>query len=74
MSTIIPAAHVPTADERVLPGGTAYITDLGMTGPYDGALIATLDTADDSVVRTLMKYTPAGSFDISTLLLLPGAN
>ena len=25
--------HVPTADEKVLPGGTAYITDLGMTGP-----------------------------------------
>jgi metallophosphoesterase (TIGR00282 family) len=26
--------HVATADERVLPGGTAYITDAGMTGPY----------------------------------------
>ena len=26
--------HVPTADEEVLPGGTGYITDLGMTGPY----------------------------------------
>lgn len=26
--------HVQTADERILPGGTAYITDLGMTGPY----------------------------------------
>ena len=26
--------HVPTADEEVLPGGTAYVTDLGMTGPY----------------------------------------
>ena len=30
--------HVPTADERVLPGGTAYITDLGMTGPYESVL------------------------------------
>lgn len=30
--------HVQTADERVLPGGTAYITDLGMTGPYDSVL------------------------------------
>ena len=27
--------HVQTADERVLPGGTAYITDVGMTGPHD---------------------------------------
>ena len=26
--------HVPTADERILDGGTAYITDLGMTGSY----------------------------------------
>ena len=30
--------HVQTADERILPGGTAYITDLGMTGPYDSVL------------------------------------
>ena len=30
--------HVPTADERVLPRGTAYITDVGMTGPYDGVI------------------------------------
>lgn len=30
--------HVPTADERVLPGGTAYLTDLGMTGPLDGII------------------------------------
>ncbi|HXW92734.1 MAG TPA: TIGR00282 family metallophosphoesterase [Terriglobales bacterium] len=30
--------HVPTADERVLPRGTAYITDVGMTGPYDSVI------------------------------------
>ena len=30
--------HVPTADERILPGGTAYLTDVGMTGPYDGVI------------------------------------
>lgn len=30
--------HVATADERVLPRGTAYITDVGMTGPYDSVL------------------------------------
>jgi calcineurin-like phosphoesterase len=30
--------HVQTADERVLPGGTAYITDLGMTGPHDSVI------------------------------------
>lgn len=30
--------HVQTADNRILPEGTAYITDVGMTGPYDGIL------------------------------------
>ena len=30
--------HVPTADAEVLPQGTAYITDVGMTGPYRGVL------------------------------------
>jgi hypothetical protein len=30
--------HVPTADEQVLPGGTAYITDVGMCGPRDGII------------------------------------
>jgi metallophosphoesterase (TIGR00282 family) len=30
--------HVPTADGRVLPGGTAYISDVGMTGPRGGVI------------------------------------
>jgi metallophosphoesterase (TIGR00282 family) len=30
--------HVPTADERILDGGTAYITDIGMTGSYAGVI------------------------------------
>jgi len=30
--------HVQTADERVLPNGTAYITDVGMTGPHDSII------------------------------------
>lgn len=30
--------HVQTCDERILPGGTAFITDAGMTGPYDGVI------------------------------------
>ena len=44
--------HIQTADERVLPGGTAYITDVGMTGPYESVIgrvkekvIAALTTA-----------------------------
>jgi 2',3'-cyclic-nucleotide 2'-phosphodiesterase len=30
--------HIPTADARVLPGGTGYVTDLGMTGDYDSVI------------------------------------
>lgn len=30
--------HIPTADARVLPAGTAYITDVGMSGPYDSVI------------------------------------
>jgi calcineurin-like phosphoesterase len=30
--------HVPTADERILPNGTAFQTDVGMTGAYDSVI------------------------------------
>jgi hypothetical protein len=30
--------HIPTADPRILPGGTAYLTDCGMTGPYESVI------------------------------------
>ena len=33
-----PHQHVPTADARILPGGTAYQTDAGMCGPYDSVI------------------------------------
>jgi calcineurin-like phosphoesterase len=36
--------HVPTCDHRVLPRGTAYCTDLGMTGPYDSVIGVEKDT------------------------------
>jgi metallophosphoesterase (TIGR00282 family) len=37
--------HVQTADERLLPKGTAYITDVGMTGPHDSVIGVTIDAA-----------------------------
>jgi metallophosphoesterase (TIGR00282 family) len=37
--------HVPTADERVLPGGTAYISDVGMCGPEDSIIGMEIETA-----------------------------
>jgi hypothetical protein len=37
--------HVQTADERILPGGTACMTDAGMTGPHDSIIGVTIDAA-----------------------------
>jgi 2',3'-cyclic-nucleotide 2'-phosphodiesterase len=45
--------HVPTADGRVLPGGTAYITDVGMTGPRGGVIGVNRDQAIEAL-RTMM--------------------
>ena len=53
--------HIPTADERVLEKGTAYITDLGMTGPYDSVL----GRRKDRVLRALTTGMPC-PFDVAT--------
>jgi metallophosphoesterase (TIGR00282 family) len=37
--------HVQTADERVMPKGTAYLTDVGMTGPHDSIIGVTVEAA-----------------------------
>ena len=47
--------HVPTADEEVLPGGTAYLTDTGMSGPVDSVIGMRTDT----VVRRFLDQLPA---------------
>lgn len=46
--------HVPTADIQVLPGGTGYITDLGMTGSTEGIL----GVKTESVLHKFLKRTP----------------
>jgi metallophosphoesterase (TIGR00282 family) len=45
--------HVPTADARVLPGGTAYITDVGMTGPRGGVIGVKREQAIESLVTRM---------------------
>jgi 2',3'-cyclic-nucleotide 2'-phosphodiesterase len=45
--------HVPTADSRVLPGGTAYITDVGMTGPRGGVIGVKREQAIESLVTQM---------------------
>jgi metallophosphoesterase (TIGR00282 family) len=53
--------HVPTADEQVLPGGTAFISDVGMTGPYDSVLGRRVDR----VLGTTTSFVPS-AFDVAT--------
>jgi 2',3'-cyclic-nucleotide 2'-phosphodiesterase len=47
--------HIPTADETVLPGGTAYITDLGMTGPYESVI----GIEKQAVIKKFLDQMPA---------------
>jgi metallophosphoesterase (TIGR00282 family) len=52
--------HVQTADERILPGGTAYITDVGMTGPHDGVIgMQREPTINKFILQTYHKFEPA---------------
>jgi metallophosphoesterase (TIGR00282 family) len=52
--------HVQTADARILPNGTAYITDAGMTGAFDSALGMRTDIAIRRfTLQTAFKYEPA---------------
>ena len=46
--------HVQTADERILPGGAAYITDVGMTGPFDSVI----GINKDSILRRFLLQIP----------------
>src|SRR5579875_1088058 len=45
--------HVPTNDARVLPGGTAYITDVGMTGPRGGVIGVRREQALESMITRM---------------------
>ena len=53
--------HVPTADERILPGGTAFQCDVGMTGPYDSILGRRIDR----VLETTLTFNPT-HFEVAT--------
>jgi metallophosphoesterase (TIGR00282 family) len=53
--------HVPTADEQIFPGGTAYQTDVGMTGPYHSILGRRIDR----VLPTTLTFVPH-YFDVAT--------
>ncbi len=52
--------HVQTADERVLPQGTAFISDVGMSGPYDGVIGAKIE---NMIVRA--RTTLPSKYDVA---------
>jgi 2',3'-cyclic-nucleotide 2'-phosphodiesterase len=52
--------HVQTADERILPGGTACITDVGMTGPFDSVI----GIKKDSILQRFLLQIP-NRFDVA---------
>jgi metallophosphoesterase (TIGR00282 family) len=53
--------HVPTRDGRILPGGTGYVTDVGMTGSYDGVL----GVKKDAVITRFLNQRPT-RFEVAT--------
>ena len=50
--------HVPTADDQILPGGTGYITDLGMCGDYDSVI----GMEKSEPLRRFVNKMPGGRF------------
>jgi 2',3'-cyclic-nucleotide 2'-phosphodiesterase len=52
--------HVPTADARILPGGTAYITDVGMTGPHGGVIGVKRELALEAMITQMpIRFEPS---------------
>lgn len=63
--------HVQTADERIFPAGTAYLTEVGMTGPYNGII----GVAREAVTRRFLTQMPVrfeaapGSGQLSAVMM-----
>ena len=51
--------HVPTADHQILPGGTAYLTDAGMTGDYDSVI----GVQKDEPIRRFLTHLPGSRYE-----------
>jgi metallophosphoesterase (TIGR00282 family) len=51
--------HVPTADHRILPGGTAFVSDVGMTGDYNSII----GMAKDEPIGRFLRRIPSGKFE-----------
>ncbi len=51
--------HVPSADHRILSGGTGFVTDVGMTGDYDSVI----GMEKDEPLRRFTRRIPSGRFE-----------
>jgi metallophosphoesterase (TIGR00282 family) len=54
--------HVPTADHRILPGGTAYLSDAGMCGDYESVL----GMAREEAIRRFLQKTPGSRLEAAS--------
>ena len=63
--------HIPTADTRILPGGTAYQTDCGMTGPYDSVIGVEKETVLQKFLTALpVRMEPAkGGVELHSVIV-----
>lgn len=57
--------HVPTADERIFPKGTAYITDMGMTGPRDSSIGRELSAVTNSMLTGMPNKFDVAEKDVA---------
>jgi metallophosphoesterase (TIGR00282 family) len=54
--------HAPTADQRILPGGTAFVSDVGMTGDYDSVIGMT----KDEPLQRFLRRIPSSRFETAS--------
>lgn len=66
--------HVPTADGRILPGGTAYLTDAGMCGPYESVLGRDRGEVIASFLDGMKRRFPVAEGDVRLSGCLIGIN
>lgn len=62
--------HIPTADETVLPNGTAYITDLGMTGPFESVIGIEKDAAIQKFLNQIPERFEVAKDDVRLCAVL----
>jgi calcineurin-like phosphoesterase len=62
--------HIPTADERILPKGTGFITDVGMTGPYDSVIGRRVDQILEKFLSNLPMRSEVADGNVQLRALL----